>query len=451
MTAVVRDAFRQVVQQWPDVSRWHIGFSGGLDSMVLLDLALQDRMALPPLHAIHVDHGLHPNSADWGAYCRAWCREREIDFTLLTLTGRPPAGTSVEAWARQARYAALAAQLDPGDVLLTAHHADDQLETFLLQALRGAGPAGLAAIAPWRRFASGFVARPLLSLTREQLHEYAVDRGLQWLEDPSNADPSLDRNFLRGAVLPLLRTRWPQAAQTVSRSARHCAQAARQLECWSEVHAHPDVVVDGALALAPWLARSSVERDLLLRHWLAHIGLPLPSARMLSSMAQQLANAGADRQVLLRYPGGEIRRHRGYAYAMAPLADAPSDSLAWPDPTSPLALPPGLGLLGLESTRGGLDPAQLTGRHVEVRFRRGGERIRLSGQRHRKLLTELCRQVGIAPWVRDRLPLLWVDGELAAVAETWVAAAFAARSDAVGMRLRWLRPEGLPLPISASG
>ncbi|MDY6956448.1 MAG: tRNA lysidine(34) synthetase TilS [Pseudomonadota bacterium] len=451
MTAAVRDAFRKVVQHWPDASRWHIGFSGGLDSTVLLDLVLQDRTALPPLHAIYVDHGLHPNSADWGAYCRAWCREREIDFTLLTLTDYPPAGASVEAWAREARYAALAAQLDAGDVLLTAHHADDQLETFLLQALRGAGPAGLAAIAPWRHLAPGFVARPLLSLTRAQLHDYAVRRGLRWLEDPSNADPSLDRNFLRGAVLPLLRTRWPQAAQTVSRSAHHCAQAAQQLERWSEAHAHADVVVDSALALAPWLARSSVERDLLLRHWLARIGLPLPSARMLSTMAQQLANAGADRQVLLRYRGGEIRRHRHYAYAMAPLADAPSGALDWTDSTSPLALPSGLGTLDLESTLGGLDPAQLTGRHVEVRFRRGGERIRLPGQVHRKRLTELCRQAGIAPWVRDRLPLLWVDGELAAVAETWVAAAFAAPPNAVGARLRWSRPEGLPLPVSASG
>ncbi len=136
---------------------------------------------------------------------------------------------------------------------------------------------------------------------------------------------------------------------------------------------------------------------------------------------------------------------------MAPLPDAPSGSLDWPDPRGPLALPSGLGTLDLESTLGGLDPARLTGRHVEVRFRRGGERIRLPGQVHRKLLTELCRQAGIAPWVRDRLPLLWVDGELAAVAETWVAAAFAAPPNAVGARLRWSRPEGLPWPVSASG
>jgi tRNA(Ile)-lysidine synthase len=344
------------------------------------------------------------------------------------------------AWARRERYAALAACLAPDDLLLTAHHADDQLETFLLQALRGAGPAGLAAMAPLRRLAPGWLARPLLDLTRDQLRTYAQGRELAWIDDPSNADPALDRNYLRSAVLPALRARWPQAAHTVSRSAHQCAQASEQLAAWGETQSTAGMVVNGALILAPWSAHPPRERALLLRHWLAAAGLPLPSTRMLAAIADQLSQAGADRQVLLSYPGVEIRRHRGRAYAGTPLAPVPEVKLPWRMPAQPLALPGDLGHLVLETGVGGLDPLALADRHLEVGFRRGGERLRLQGRAHHHMLTELCRRAGLPPWVRDRLPLLWVDGALAAVADQWVAAPFAADPVSPGLHLRWTPP-----------
>ncbi len=449
-TEPVLDAFRRALRQWPAAGRCHLAFSGGLDSTVLVDLALRCRQELPPLHAFYVDHGLQPDSGHWAAHCATWCTARGLDFTVLALDGKPPTGESLEAWARRARYAALATRLAPGDLLLTAHHADDQLETFLLQALRGAGPAGLAAMAPLRRLAPGWLARPLLELTREQLRDYAEARELAWIDDPSNTDPALDRNYLRSAVLPALRARWPQAARTLSRSARQCAQVSEQLAAWAEAQLDAGMVADGALVLARWSERPERERRLLLRHWLAEAGLPLPSMRMLAAIADQLAGADADRQVLLGYPGVELRRHRGRAYAGPPLAPVPDVTLPWLTPSQPLALPGDLGRLVLDAGPGGLDPQALAGRRLTVGFRRGGERIRLPGRAHHQMLTELCRRAGLAPWVRDRLPLLWVDDVLAAVANGWVAAPFAAPPAMPGLRLRWVMPAALGWAFSAS-
>lgn len=440
MTAAgVEAVFRAARRAWPPVPRCWIAFSGGLDSTVLLDLMQSLRADLPPFQAIHVDHGLQARSAEWAAHCRSWCARRSVACTVVRIEGAPPAGASVEAWAREARYAALAAQLGPGELLLTAHHADDQLETFLLQALRGAGPAGLSAIAPWRAFGPGFLARPLLGATREQLAAYARARGLAWLEDPSNGDQGLDRNYLRHSVLPALRARWPQAAHTVARSARQCAAADAQLQSWADGTARAGMIVDGALMLAPWRLRAAPERELLLRHWLKAGGWPLPSARMLATIADQLAGAAPDRQVVLHYPGVEIRRHRDRAHVMVPLGEIPRMRLAWPDPPQPLELPAGLGVLSLEVGEGALDAARLRGRRLEVGFRQGGERLQLPGRRHHTALGELCRAAGMASWLRDRLPLLWVDGELAAVADRWVAAPFARPPGVAALCLHWRR------------
>ena len=431
----VAAAFCAARQEWPPVPHCWVAFSGGLDSTVLLDLMQAHQSDLPSFQAIHVDHGLQDRSAEWAAHCRAWCAARSIPCAVVRIDGGPPAGASLEGWAREARYAALAAHMGPGDLLLTAHHADDQLETFLLQALRGAGPAGLSAMAPWRRFHPGFLARPLLGSTREQLTAYARARGLMWIEDPSNTDPGLDRNYLRHCVLPALRARWPQAAHTVSRSARQCAKADAQLQCWADAEARAGMIVDGALMLRPWRQRAAPVRELLLRHWLSIGGWPLPSARVLTTIADQLADAATDRQVVLHYPGVEIRRHRDRAYVMAPLDVVPRVRLTWTDPTQPLDLPDGLGMLSLKGGDGALDAARIRGRQIEVGFRQGGERLQLPGRLHHTALSELCRATGMAPWVRDRLPLLWVDGELAAVANLWVAAPFACPSGVTGLRL----------------
>ena len=210
----------ETLRQLPTASRCHLALSGGLDSCVLLHLLVQLRPQLPfELRAIHVHHGLQHQADSWQNFCEELCNGYDIPLKSVHLTLNVDSGESLEAVAREARYQAMADQMREGELLLTAQHRDDQAETLLLQLLRGSGPAGLAAMPPLARFDPGWLARPLLDCSRQSLEEYARRHDLTWQEDPSNQDQRFDRNFIRHQVMPLLRSRWPAAATTLSRAA----------------------------------------------------------------------------------------------------------------------------------------------------------------------------------------------------------------------------------------
>ncbi|MFI4914842.1 MAG: tRNA lysidine(34) synthetase TilS, partial [Steroidobacterales bacterium] len=261
-----------------------LGLSGGLDSTVLLS-ALAPLRARERFHlrALHVNHGLHVNAAQWAQRAAAQARRLRVRFELLPVEVRPLRGASLEALAREARYAALRARLSPGEVLLTAHHLDDQLETLLLALLRGSGLKGLACMPQLAPFGPGLHARPLLPIARAQLEAYAHAQGLSWSEDESNADERFDRNYLRRRVIPAIRLRWPAAAAGANRSASLLAEAQRLLE----QAAQPMLAqaIDGAALRVPVLRRLQVpQRRLLLRTWLTRRGLPLPDQRRLQEL-----------------------------------------------------------------------------------------------------------------------------------------------------------------------
>ncbi|HEV2287260.1 MAG TPA: tRNA lysidine(34) synthetase TilS, partial [Steroidobacteraceae bacterium] len=220
---------RRLAALLPDLAERElcVAFSGGADSTALLAALAGQSGKLGALRALHVDHGLHPDSAAWAARAVAAARGLGVPCGVLDAKVARGRGDSLEARAREARYRLFEAALRPGEVLLSAHHEDDQLETVLLMLLRGAGVAGLAAMPELVRFGPGLLVRPLLSRSRAALAAFVRAAGLPHLEDPSNLDERLDRNYLRRRVLPALRERWPAAAATVSRSARHAAEAGR--------------------------------------------------------------------------------------------------------------------------------------------------------------------------------------------------------------------------------
>ncbi|HEV2320748.1 MAG TPA: tRNA lysidine(34) synthetase TilS, partial [Gammaproteobacteria bacterium] len=210
----------------PAAQRYWVALSGGLDSMVLLTALAVERGGLPgELRALHVHHGLHPKADEWQRHCEVACASLGIPLEIRRVEVHPATGESLEAVARERRYAAFREVVGADDLLLLAQHADDQLETFLLQALRGAGVRGLAAMPESASFSGLKLARPLLAYGRAELEAWARQQGLSWVEDPSNADTGFDRNYLRHEVLPRLKQRWPAAAETVSRSARLAAEA----------------------------------------------------------------------------------------------------------------------------------------------------------------------------------------------------------------------------------
>lgn len=423
---------------WRD-GKFCVAFSGGLDSTVLLHamatLGAPDNFAL---RAVHVDHGLQPGSANSAELCRQSCRRAGIPLEVIALGLAATAGESIEAAAREARYAALAGQLMPDEWLLTAHHRDDQLETVLIQLLRGAGVAGLAAMPVRARLGAGWHARPLLDVDRSELAAYAASFGLEWQLDPMNDETRFDRAWLRARVLPAIRERWPAAAATVARSAGHFAEASRLLAEMAAADAC-GLLDDDRLSLEG-LGRLSRERRVnVLRWWLRRQGLRPPPAARLAAAMPSFFEARRDAAPCLCWDDGEVRRYRGRLYALAPLPAAlpPANAVNG----TVLDLGTGLGRLELvPGTDGGLAEPQPAA--VSIRFRAGGESLRPHPGRPRKRLKDLCQEAGVVPWMRDRLPLVFVGERLAAVGDLWVDADLAAGTGMPALKPVWSdRPE----------
>jgi tRNA(Ile)-lysidine synthase len=409
-----------------------VALSGGLDSSVLLHAmaALAAGRALR-LRALHVDHGLQAGSRTWAESCRAACDAAGIPLAIVSLGLEVPRGASVEAAAREARYAALAAELAPDERLLTAHHRDDQLETVLIQLLRGAGVAGLAAMPSRARLGRGWQLRPLLDVDRAEIRTYADRHRLAWHEDPMNEAPRFDRGYLRARVLPAIRERWPSAATTVARSALHLAQASRLLDGLAEADA-AGVVDDGRVSLAG-LERLARDRQVnVLRWWLRAEGLRPPATARLAVALPAFLTARGDSQPLLRWNCGELRRYRGRLYALSPLPARASEGPAHSGGFIPLG--PGLGQFGLVAGHGGGLPA---GAAWRICFRTGGESLRPHAGRPRKRLKDLCQEAGVVPWMRDRLPLVYAGDRLAAVGDLWLDVDLAVAPGAPALRPVW--------------
>jgi tRNA(Ile)-lysidine synthase len=408
-----------------------VGYSGGLDSSVLLHLlAAEPAVRARGLRAIHVHHGLHPQADAWALHCERACAALSVPLQVARVAVERNAGLGVEGAARSARHGAFAAALGDGEVLALAHHRDDQAETFLLRALRGSGVDGLAAMRGWRPYATGWLWRPLLGAPRDALLAHARIHRLDWIEDPSNAQDDANRNFLRLRVLPLLRERWPHADAALARSASLAAEAGELLEA-EDARALQALRRDGeALDIAGLLEWPAARRARLLRHSVAELGLPPLPSRGVARIEGELLRARADAMARVDWAGAWMRAWRGQLHAGLAAPPLPPDWQAHWDGRAPLALPGGgtLSLIGGD----GFDVA------LRVHARRGGERLRLPGRTHSHALKHLLQDAATPPWQRARLPLLSApDGTLLAAGDALVSADFADWLRAHGARLRW--------------
>jgi tRNA(Ile)-lysidine synthase len=411
---------------------WVVAFSGGLDSTALL-YALREARPEATLRAIHVDHGLHPDSSQWAAHCVAQARKLGVACGVTRLDPLDTGGQGLEAAARAARYAALEAELAAGEVLATAHHADDQAETVLLMALRGSGLAGLAAMPAVAPFGAGRLARPLLGFPRAALAAWAGARGLAWLDDPSNVDRGRDRNYLRHAILPGLRERWPAAASTLGRVARHAAEADALLGALADQDLGALVDGEGRLAADGLRALEPSRRSNAVRRWLDRAGLPAPPETKLDKIVSEMLEAAPDRRPLVAWPGAEVRRWRGRLYAGRPEPAPLEGEWRW-DLRGALVLPDGSRLEARPGRGEGLDLPP--GTPVTVRLRHGGERLKPAGHAHHRELKKLLAERGVPPWLRARVPLVYRESELVAVADLWIADGARATP---GLALAWMR------------
>jgi tRNA(Ile)-lysidine synthase len=431
---------------FPEV-RLVVALSGGVDSSVLLATLASQTDGRPRVRAVHVNHGIHPNAAKWAAHCRALGRRFGVPVRVLTTHVTRTPGVSLEAAARDARYALLADELEAGECLLTGHHEDDQLETVLLQLFRGAGLAGLAAMPAIAPFAGGSLARPLLSRSRAELEEWARSQALSWIDDDTNSDESLDRNYLRRRVLPLIRERWKGVGSAVSRSARHAAEGQRLLDTLAR--ADVERASSGAALFVPALrALPPDRRRNALRFWIMQCGARVPDTSRLEEMAGPLIDARPDANPSVTWGDATASRHadllaissvsrpRSRGSSRRARADeecaadvlAPPDDLAatgtasveWPWTTTPrLPLADG-GTLELKADPHGPIDLDVLPERVTVSRRRGGERLRPRRGGPRRTLKSLLQESHLPIVQRRLLPLVFSGVTLLAVGSLWV-------------------------------
>lgn len=400
-----------------DRTLW-VGLSGGLDSCVLLALAADAcRRRGRTLRAIHVHHGLQPAADDFARHSRALCREQGVALKVVRVNV-DLAGKGIEAAARAARYQAFMDVMEPGDHLWLAQHADDQAETFWLAALRRSGVMGLAGM-PIRRQQQGrVIVRPLLSVGRLALEKEAARRRLAWVEDPSNQNLSLDRNFLRHRLVPSLLERWPDALQALSASARHAGEAVSLLEEYAQEDLDRLGGDPARLPLNGLLALSRPRQRWLLGWCLRCLDLATPPGTRLDEIMSQ-CRARRDAEVRIHWSGGEARCWRGTLYLLA-------DSR-----TTPVSLPEMPWWSGREVVVAGrtlalVAPPGQARCLLTLRARQGGERIRLEG-RGRRDVKRLLQEAAVPPWQRCHIVLLWRADECVAVLDAasgaWIAVA----------------------------
>ncbi|HUR39865.1 MAG TPA: tRNA lysidine(34) synthetase TilS [Verrucomicrobiae bacterium] len=400
-------------------------FSGGLDSTVLLHLLRDKRL---PVKALHVNHNLQQVAARWTEHCRALCAQLRVPIYVMDVKVDPRDPDGPEAAARRARYEAFASVMRPGDCLATAHHQDDQAETVLLRLLRGSGVAGLAAMRAVSTLPPGTVWRPLLAQTRAALKDYAEQHKLPWVEDPHNLDSRYARSFLRSEVFPRLSQRWPQAVEQLARTADHCADAVELLDELATQDL-AQATVGPALSVQRLLRLSPARRANLLRAWSVRGGFELPTFEALQRLEREVLRARPDAAPVLAWAGTELRRFRDHVYLMPRLAPPPDATLEW-DARTDLALPPGCGILKL------VKPATRE-LPLRVRFARGGERLKPAGARFTRTLRNLFQEEGVPPWIRERMPLIELDGALAGVAHRWETTALKRLRAGAGCEFEW--------------
>jgi tRNA(Ile)-lysidine synthase len=408
-----------------------VALSGGVDSVTLL--AAMCRLGhAHRLRCIHVDHQLHRQSAQWARFCEDIAAEAGVPLRSCRVDCESVSGASPEAAARDARYAAFAAELRHAELLLTAHHANDQLETLLFRMMRGTGVDGLRGIRTLSRFGPGFLLRPWLDVGREAILAQASEWGLRWLEDPANTDARFDRNYLRHRALPDLLERWPAAPSAAARLAA-AAQDAGEIAAALASQDLGGLESLDRLPLALLGSLSQARQRNALRYAIRVLELPMPDSAALARVLHLVSDG--DASACIGWPGAQARRWSDALY----LCGEPAPLPPLVQPLQPgTACRVGEGRLELEAAAAaapGLPDAWVR-RGLTVRFRSGGERFRPAGSSRAFDLREWMRASRLLPWMRDRIPLLYYGEELVAVADIGLGAA-AAEAGERGWRIAW--------------
>ena len=418
----------------PEKSKYVVAYSGGVDSHVLLYCCAKLDV---PVRAVHVHHGLQSVADEWVEHCQSICKQLEIQLDVLYVDARRSNGQSPEEAARNVRYAALSKNLSNDDCLITAQHQNDQAETLLLQLLRTASAAGLAAMPDIKQIDNYFHIRPLLTFSRNEIESFAKDNGLQWVEDPSNQDATFDRNYLRKNVMPLLRNRWPEVDSQLSTVAVMQSSNLVVLEDMAEIDLAnvtraPSFQSDFfAYEIASVLSISAIKKLSnerlynLLRFWVIKEIKVSPTRNLLQEIEKTIINAQQDVGSVIEFSGFEYRKYQDFLYLLKKINDENNaEDIIWNPNTSLMLAGVNVQLIANKTNGIGLK-LDLLKKSLKVCFRQGGEKFHPENRVHSQSLKKLLQEEGVPPWERGSFPLLYCDDELVAVVGLWISKSYA--------------------------
>ncbi len=402
----------------------YIAYSGGIDSHVLLHLCASFDNLKEKITAVYINHGLQSEAESWGRHCEKVCSGLGVKYLSLKANAQAAPGESPEEAARNARYSALKPLLAEDDLLLLAQHAEDQLESVLLQLFRGSGLKGLSGMPETMPFGKGLLLRPLLDISKTEILGYAQNHNLKWIEDPSNKQTHFDRNFLRNDIIPLLKQRWPSLGLTVPRSAAHCANAQSLLASLAD-----KLLVDvfdknnNTLNISGLKKYPLLQQQLVIRQWFQQLGLRMPSRDFVDRVLVQVVAAREGANPVLSTQVCSIRRYRDELYCLKATQKIPAFDLIWHPEEPLLKLTDEVAYQTVKSSSG-IPTVKWHNSKITVKSRVGGETLSLPGRCGHHSLKNLFQEAGIPPWVRGTIPLFYLDGKLAAVGEHWVSSEF---------------------------
>ena len=360
-----------------------IALSGGIDSVVLLHFLNSHYPG--NIRAIHINHNLSKHSKDWSLFCKELCQQQRIEFKSIDININT--SSNIEENARKKRYLSLKSEISKNEVLCTAHHQEDQSETFLLQLFRGSGVAGLASMPKMKSFADAFLYRPFLNISKQLIIDYATKYNLDWVEDDSNNNLNFKRNLLRLELIPKLESGFDGVIKNISRSAYHQSEALKLMHDLAEIDIEKfNLVINHRIQVLPLTQLPSRRIANVLRYYIAQSGFLMPSNKVLTELISVLT-AKSDAQVILKWHLYEVRRYDNELYFFDGEPERSNENCPLFNKLK--------------------DQTNFT-----IRFRQDGQRVRLKGKKHSSSLKKILQSANIPPWERDKLRMYYVNDTL---------------------------------------
>jgi len=363
-----------------------VALSGGIDSVVLLHFLSKHYPG--KVRAIHINHNLSDYCHQWQSFCKNLCQKADINFKSIDIFIENT--SNIEEISRKKRYLSLTSELKSGEILCTGHHQDDQAETLLLQLFRGSGVAGLSAMPKNKTIHGSQLYRPLLTISRQQITDYAIENHLDWVEDDSNKNINFRRNLLRLEFLPKLSAVFTSLTKNIARSAKHQAEALKLMHDLAILDiANHNLIIEDKLQVTPLVELPKRRMVNVIRHYISQHELLSPSDKVLQEIIT-LIHAKADAKSIVSWHHYQVRRYHNELYFFDENYTNSTRPCRYYDSLKDLP-------------------------NFEVRFRQDGQRIKLKGKQHSQSLKKILQEANIPPWERDHLRMYYIDGKLRAM------------------------------------